>query len=732
MSGRSRAALRRTKTSVQGDATRDEVIDALVHALRAEQADHANTKRGQYAAARQATEAKAAARALATEAATAAKQDESRAEAEAMDEELSSLKEQVADLSATLSTERQSFVQWQAQQTQCMAAMQREMRSFWLMATPDERVDQLHQRLGRLKPTELRATAVKAGVEPAQLREAEDSEDPTAAVSELLLARLASKGVANEITHGLLSAEQPPATTSASLDAELRVELAALRSECADMRAREKHTRHAAATTARLLGESMSRVLALERQQDKAQLQTQPAKSHPLPPSKPQPAEPPPRLQTDRSNSVAVQPEGDCTLPSECSLMTVGLGWRAQDGLDLDASILVLRDLDGDGVPDICACVDYRALSWENGVIEHKGDSITGDEEGDDETILVHLDRIPANIERLVVCVNIYTPGASFSMVDGAYARVCAMDDNRQQEVELVRYTPNTSVSTNGLVIAALHRLSPTAASTQLSKYSGGTGRRQSQHCGWSFQAIGLGVQAQGRTGARDAVFQAKVLELFDAAPAPAHQQTRGAGRRNRQPFWLGAEEEEEAAHGGGESSSSEEDEYADEVTSVTIEQQASELARARQPTKQTAVLEEALTSNAASFFLKRTLHIGGVGLHWQENESEMAKFFDARFGAGAVLVAVVRQRAPTETSGPHNSWCLVTFSEITIVDSVMAGQETSRIPTGVDDGRGGPPVTFVVRNISKEKALDSTGSFGKIFNECRKRVAAEFASIAS
>ena len=61
----------------------------------------------------------------------------------------------------------------------------------------------------------------------------------------------------------------------------------------------------------------------------------------------------------------------------------------------------------------------------------------------------------------------------------------------------------------------------------------------------------------------------------------------------------------------------------------------------------------------------------------------------NAEAAAEAVLVAVLRQRAPTETSGPHNSWCLVTFSEITIVDSVMAGQETSRIPTGVNDGRG-------------------------------------------
>jgi tellurium resistance protein TerD len=134
--------------------------------------------------------------------------------------------------------------------------------------------------------------------------------------------------------------------------------------------------------------------------------------------------------------------------------VTVGLGWTAPGGMDLDASVLVLRDLDGDGVPDICACVDYRALSWENGAIEHQGDNLTGEGDGDDETIFVHLGRVPSNIEQLVVCVNIYTPGANFSAVNDAYVRVSELDgdvnsQDGRKEVELARYLRSYSESAN-------------------------------------------------------------------------------------------------------------------------------------------------------------------------------------------------------------------------------------------------------------------------------------------
>eukprot|EP01048_Picozoa_sp_COSAG05_P015768 COSAG05_NODE_1942_length_3800_cov_1.897595_4_plen_90_part_00 len=81
-----------------------------------------------------------------------------------------------------------------------------------------------------------------------------------------------------------------------------------------------------------------------------------------------------------------------------------------------------------------------------------------------------------------------------------------------------------------------------------------------------------------------------------------------------------------------------------------------------------------------------------------------------------------IYDRPPFPPSLPHplRLCVLLARSPCMLLRRIMAGQETARIETGVDDGLGGPPVIFVVRRISPEKALDSTGSFGKIFAQCR------------
>ena len=160
-----------------------------------------------------------------------------------------------------------------------------------------------------------------------------------------------------------------------------------------------------------------------------------------------------------------------------------------------------------------------------------------------------------------------------------------------------------------------------------------------------------------------------------------------------------------------------------DNLSKVAIEKQVSDLAK----TQLTNSAPPNKPSSATDFFLKRTAHVGGLGLQWQQGpesgERAITKFFEDKYGAGSILAVVLRQRAPTAESGPHNSWALVTFAEKEPLDEIMAGQETARLPTGVDDGRGGPPVNFVVRKISQQKALDSKGAFGAIFQECRRRV---------
>lgn len=88
----------------------------------------------------------------------------------------------------------------------------------------------------------------------------------------------------------------------------------------------------------------------------------------------------------------------------------------------------------------------------------------------------------------------------------------------------------------------------------------------------------------------------------------------------------------------------------------------------------------------------------------------------------GAVDAAVIRYRDPTPEK-PHNSWALLAFTSVKSVDTMMQGKETAKVPARDDGGDGDDAVVFTVRRIDPKQAMESTGSFGKIFQECRARV---------
>ena len=81
----------------------------------------------------------------------------------------------------------------------------------------------------------------------------------------------------------------------------------------------------------------------------------------------------------------------------------IGLGWdaRSSDGqpFDLDASLFMTGD--NKKVPSDAYFIFYNQLKSPEGAVEHTGDNLTGDGDGDDESILVQLDKIPANISSL-------------------------------------------------------------------------------------------------------------------------------------------------------------------------------------------------------------------------------------------------------------------------------------------------------------------------------------------
>jgi len=148
--------------------------------------------------------------------------------------------------------------------------------------------------------------------------------------------------------------------------------------------------------------------------------------------------------------AFAVQKGGVLDLPQMLDTITVGLGWDVDEGeCDLDVSA-VLLDKNGN---DLEAVFFGRPASEEHG-IEHTGDNLTGEGEGDDEQIIVNLSKIGPQVQQVFFVVNIYSPGRSFGQVANPYCRVV----DGSSSSELCKYSLQDAGRENGLIISKIAR----------------------------------------------------------------------------------------------------------------------------------------------------------------------------------------------------------------------------------------------------------------------------------
>jgi tellurium resistance protein TerD len=115
----------------------------------------------------------------------------------------------------------------------------------------------------------------------------------------------------------------------------------------------------------------------------------------------------------------------------------IGLGWDARptDGadFDLDASAFMVKE-DGKVRSD-SDFIFYNQLKSTCGSVEHTGDNKTGAGEGDDEALIVLLDKVPADIQRIVFTVTIHDAEnrkQNFGQVSNAFIRVVNKDSNNE------------------------------------------------------------------------------------------------------------------------------------------------------------------------------------------------------------------------------------------------------------------------------------------------------------
>jgi tellurium resistance protein TerD len=160
---------------------------------------------------------------------------------------------------------------------------------------------------------------------------------------------------------------------------------------------------------------------------------------------------------------VSLSKGGNVSLTKEAPNLTavvVGLGWdaRTTTGADFDLDASALLTSEAGKVLSDQHFVFFNNLKSPDGSVEHTGDNLTGEGEGDDEVINVNLAGVPADVAKIVFPVSIYEAESrqqSFGQVRNAYIRVLNAADQR----ELARYDLTEDASTEtAMVFGELYR----------------------------------------------------------------------------------------------------------------------------------------------------------------------------------------------------------------------------------------------------------------------------------
>ncbi len=161
--------------------------------------------------------------------------------------------------------------------------------------------------------------------------------------------------------------------------------------------------------------------------------------------------------------SVSLSKGGNVSLSKEApglQAVLVGLGWdvRTTTGADFDLDASALMVGTGGKILSDQHFIFFNNLTSPDGSVEHTGDNLTGEGEGDDEAIKVNLVGVPAEVDKIVITVSIYdaeTRQQSFGQVRNAFIRVVNQADNR----EITRYDLTEDASTEtAMIFGELYR----------------------------------------------------------------------------------------------------------------------------------------------------------------------------------------------------------------------------------------------------------------------------------
>jgi len=155
---------------------------------------------------------------------------------------------------------------------------------------------------------------------------------------------------------------------------------------------------------------------------------------------------------------------------------TIGLGWDTNSsstgsGFDLDASVFLLGD--NKKIVSDDHFVFYNNLVSPDGSVEHTGDNLTGDGDGDDEQIKVDLTKADAKVSEICIVVTIHEAEArrqNFGQIRNSFIRIFDAVTNQ----EILKYELEEDFSIETAVEF---------------------GRLYKREGKWKFEAVGVGMK---------------------------------------------------------------------------------------------------------------------------------------------------------------------------------------------------------------------------------------------
>jgi len=155
---------------------------------------------------------------------------------------------------------------------------------------------------------------------------------------------------------------------------------------------------------------------------------------------------------------------------------TIGLGWDTNtsstgSAFDLDASLFLLGE--NKKIVSDEHFVFYNNLVSPDGAVEHTGDNLTGDGDGDDEQVKIDLSKIDAKVQEICVVVTIHEAESrrqNFGQVRNSFIRIFDAATNE----EILKYELEEDFSIETAVEF---------------------GRIYKREGKWKFEAVGVGMK---------------------------------------------------------------------------------------------------------------------------------------------------------------------------------------------------------------------------------------------